>query len=330
MEKPKRILVTGAAGFIGMHQALRLLQAGHRVLGLDNLNPYYDPALKAARLTLLKNHPNFQFERVSLEDEATVMPIIAAFRPEIIVHFAAQAGVRHSLKAPREFTRSNIEGFLTILEAARANPVEHLVYASSSSVYGTNTKVPFSEDDPVDHPISLYAATKRANELMAETYAHLHRIPLTGLRFFTVYGPSGRPDMAMWSFTAAIHAGEPIEVYDEAHMSRDFTYVDDVVEAIERLLPLPPAPGPTGAPHRILNIGNNHPEKLSDFIAAIEAACGRKAIKLHRPRQSTDVETTYADVTRLAALTGFRPKTSIAEGARLFAEWYRGWIARRT
>lgn len=328
MMKSKRILVTGAAGFIGMHQALRLLQAGHRVLGLDNLNAYYDPALKEARLNVLHGHPNFEFERVSLEDEAKALPIIAAFRPEYIAHFAAQAGVRYSLKAPREYTRSNIEGFLTILEAARSNAVEHLVYASSSSVYGSNTKVPFSEDDPVNHPVSLYAATKRANELMAESYAHLHRIPMTGLRFFTVYGPWGRPDMAMWSFTASVVAGETIEVYDEARMSRDFTYIDDVVEAIERLLPLPTPPGPTGAPHRLLNIGNNRPERLADFIAAIEKACGRPAIKLHKPRQVTDVETTYAEISRLAALTGFRPKTSIEEGARLFAEWYRGWLAR--
>jgi UDP-glucuronate 4-epimerase len=328
MMKSKRVLVTGAAGFIGMHQALRLLQAGHQVLGLDNLNPYYDPALKEARLAVLKNHPNFRFERVSLEDEAKVLPVILAFRPHLIAHFAAQAGVRYSLKAPREYTRSNIEGFLTILEAARASPVEHLVYASSSSVYGTNLKVPFSEDDPVDHPVSLYAATKRANELMAETYAHLHGIPMTGLRFFTVYGPWGRPDMAMWNFTASVIAGEPIEVYDEANMSRDFTYIDDVVDAIERLLPLAPPPGPTGAPHRVLNIGNNRPERLADFITAIEAACGRKAIKLHKPRQITDVETTFADISRLAALTGFRPKTSITEGAQLFAEWYQGWNAR--
>lgn len=328
MMKSKRVLVTGAAGFIGMHQALRLLQAGHQVLGLDNLNPYYDPALKEARLAVLKNHPNFRFERVSLEDEANVLPVISAFRPHLIAHFAAQAGVRYSLKAPREYTRSNIEGFLTILEAARTNPVEHLVYASSSSVYGTNIKVPFSEDDPVDHPVSLYAATKRANELMAETYAHLHGIPMTGLRFFTVYGPWGRPDMAMWNFTARVIAGEPIEVYDEAKMSRDFTYIDDVVEAIERLLPLAPPPGPTGTPHRVLNIGNNRPERLADFITAIETACCRKAIRLHKPRQITDVETTFADISRLAALTGFRPKTSITEGAQLFAEWYRGWNAR--
>lgn len=328
MNTPKRILVTGAAGFIGMHLSLRLLQAGNRVLGLDNLNAYYDPALKEARLNLLANHPNFEFERVSLEDEGKALPLIAAFRPEIILHLAAQAGVRHSLKAPRDYTHSNIEGFLTILEAARAHPVEHMIYASSSSVYGANTKVPFAEDDPVNHPVSLYAATKRANEMMAETYAHLHRIPLTGLRFFTVYGPWGRPDMAMWSFTASILAGEPIEVFDEANMSRDFTYIDDIAEAIEKLLPLAPPPGATGAPHRILNIGNNRPERLSDFIAAIEAACGREAIRIAKPRLAVDVPTTYADISHLAALTGFRPKTSITEGARLFAQWYRGWLAR--
>jgi UDP-glucuronate 4-epimerase len=327
MSTSKRILVTGAAGFIGMHQSLRLLEAGHRVLGVDSLNPYYDPALKEARVDVLAAHPGFSFERLSLEDEAQTAPVIAAFRPEVIIHLAAQAGVRHSLKAPRDYTRSNIEGFLTILEAARAHPVEHLIYASSSSVYGTNTKVPFSEDDPVEHPVSLYAATKRANELMAETYAHLHRIPLTGLRFFTVYGPWGRPDMAMWLFTAAILAGEPIEVFDEARMSRDFTYVDDVVEAIEKLIPLAPPADAGSAPHRILNIGNNRPERLVDFIAAIEAACGRKAIKHHKPRQPVDVLATYADITRLAALTGFQPRTSIVDGAALFVQWYRGWNA---
>lgn len=329
MAQQKRILITGAAGFIGMHLALRLAKAGHGVHGLDDLNAYYDPALKEARLTHLRQQaPGFAFTRLSLEDGDAVARLFAAFSPEIVVHLAAQAGVRHSLTAPRDYTRSNIEGFLSILEACRYGRVEHCLYASSSSVYGANTKVPFAEDDPVDHPVSLYAATKRANEMMAQTYAHLFSIPLTGLRFFTVYGPWGRPDMATWLFTKAILAGEPITVYDEAVMRRDFTYIDDIVEGIERLLPLAPPPLEAGAPHRILNIGNHRPEKLDDFIAAIEKACGNPAIKQHLPRQPGDVIATYADTARLAALTGFAPKTSINEGIAHFVEWYRGWMNR--
>jgi UDP-glucuronate 4-epimerase len=326
---PRRVLVTGAAGFIGMHQARLLLDAGCEVLGIDNLNSYYDPALKAARLDTLRGRNGFSFEKVSIEDGDTVLRLFAEFQPEAVIHLAAQAGVRNSLDAPRDYTIANIEGFLSMIEAARRHPVRHFVYASSSSVYGSNTKVPFSEDDPVNHPVSLYAATKRANELMAETYAHLFAVPMTGLRFFTVYGPWGRPDMAMWKFTEATLSGRPIEVYDEAGMSRDFTYIDDIVDAIGRLVPLPPGPGPTGSPHRILNIGNNRPEKLVDFIGAIEAACERNAVKQHLPRQPGDVPATYADIRKLHALTGFVPNVSIEEGARRFVRWFRSYSGQQ-
>lgn len=318
---PRRVLVTGAAGFIGMHLSALLLDQGIEVLGMDNLNAYYDPALKAARLATLAGRNGFSFEKISIEDGAAVMAAFATFRPDVVVHLAAQAGVRYSLDAPRSYTQSNIEGFLSMIEAARQHPVRHFLYASSSSVYGSNAKVPFSEDDPVEHPLSLYAATKRANELMAETYAHLFALPMTGLRFFTVYGPWGRPDMAMWKFTDAILAGRAIEVYDEAGMSRDFTYIDDIVASILRLLPLAPQKDGLQSPHRILNIGNNRPERLADFVAAIESACGKMAIKQHMPRQPGDVLATYADIAKLHALTGFQPETSIQEGARKFADW---------
>ncbi|MCZ8375099.1 MAG: NAD-dependent epimerase/dehydratase family protein [Beijerinckiaceae bacterium] len=320
---PRRVLVTGVAGFIGMHQTRTLLDAGCQVLGVDNLNAYYDPAIKEARLETLKGRNGFSFQRMGIEDAAGMRRIFEEFRPDSVVHLAAQAGVRHSLDAPFDYTRANIDGFLSLLEAARHVPVQHFLYASSSSVYGANTKVPFSEDDPVLHPVSLYAATKRANELMAETYAHLFGIPLTGLRFFTVYGPWGRPDMALWKFTEAILAGRPIDVYDEASMQRDFTYVDDIVTPIRLLLDKPPEREGAASPHRILNIGNHRPERLSDFIAAIEQACGRKAIRRALPRQPGDVTATYADVSRLQALTGFEPDTPIATGIARFVEWYR-------
>jgi UDP-glucuronate 4-epimerase len=320
---PRRVLVTGAAGFIGMHQTRTLLDAGCEVLGVDNLNAYYDPAIKEARLDTLKGRNGFSFERMGIEDVPGIRRIFAEFRPDSVVHLAAQAGVRHSLDAPFDYTRANVDGFLSLLEAARHVPVRHFIYASSSSVYGANTKVPFSEDDPVLHPVSLYAATKRANELMAETYAHLFGIPLTGLRFFTVYGPWGRPDMALWKFTDAILAGRPIDVYDEANMQRDFTYIDDIVTPIRLLLDKPPQREGAASPHRILNIGNHRPERLSDFIAAIEQACGRKAIRRALPRQPGEVTATWADVGRLQALTGFEPDTPIATGIARFVEWYR-------
>ncbi|MCZ8182144.1 MAG: NAD-dependent epimerase/dehydratase family protein [Beijerinckiaceae bacterium] len=319
----RRVLVTGVAGFIGMHQTRTLLDAGCQVLGVDNLNAYYDPAIKEARLETLKGRNGFSFERMGIEDVAGIRRLFEEFRPDSVVHLAAQAGVRHSLDAPFDYTRANIDGFLSLLEAARHVPVRHFLYASSSSVYGANTKVPFSEEDPVLHPISLYAATKRANELMAETYAHLFGIPLTGLRFFTVYGPWGRPDMALWKFTEAILAGRPIDVYDEASMQRDFTYIDDIVTPIRLLLDKPPEREGGASPHRILNIGNHRPERLADFIAAIEQACGRKAIRRALPRQPGDVTATYADVSRLQALTGFEPDTPIGAGIARFVEWYR-------
>jgi UDP-glucuronate 4-epimerase len=322
---PRRVLVTGVAGFIGMHLAARLLDAGCLVLGIDDLNAYYDPALKHARLETLAGRNGFSFEKLAIEDGDAVMRLFESFRPDAVVHLAAQAGVRHSLDAPHAYTRANVEGFLSMIEAARRTPVRHFVYASSSSVYGTNTKVPFSEDDPVNHPVSLYAATKRANEMMAETYAHLFAIPMTGLRFFTVYGPWGRPDMAIWKFTDAILAGRPIEVYDEANMRRDFTYIDDITGAIVQLLPLAPPPDATSSPHRILNIGNNRPERLTDFIAAIEKACGKTAIKHHLPRQPGDVPATFADITRLQALTGFSPSTTIEAGAEKFVNWFQAY-----
>lgn len=327
---PSRILVTGAAGFIGMHQAKRLLEAGHRVLGVDNLSPYYSPALKRARLAELARYPAFEFVEAGIEDAAAMAAMFTRFSPEYVVHLAAQAGVRHSLVAPFDYASANLTGFLSLIEAARHFPVKHFLYASSSSVYGANAKVPFSETDPVDHPISLYAATKRANEMMAQTYAHLFHIPLTGLRFFTVYGPWGRPDMAPWGFTNAILMGTPIDVYDEATTMRDFTHVDDVTRAISALLPLAPEPtqASANAPHRILNIGNSQPERLSDFIAAIENACGRKAIKNHCARPAGDVPATYADSARMAALTGFMPEIKIGDGMADFVRWFRDYRDR--
>jgi UDP-glucuronate 4-epimerase len=326
MAGPWRILVTGAAGFIGMQSALRFLDAGHSVLGIDNLNAYYDPALKAARLGRLSGQPRFRFEAIDITDQPAIDGAFEQFRPDIVLHCAAQAGVRYSLEAPHSYTRANVDGFLSLLEAARQHPVQHFLYASSSSVYGRNAKVPFAENDPVNEPASLYAATKRANELMAATYAHLFRIPLTGLRFFTVYGPWGRPDMAPWLFTASILRGEPIQVFDEAMMSRDFTYIDDVTAAIEALLPL--APNSESAPHRLVNIGHHHPEKLSDFISVIEKACGRPAIRVPRPRPPGDVPATYADISLLVALTGIRPSIPITKGIPEFVSWYRNYAGR--
>ncbi len=329
----ERVLLTGAAGFVGFHVTQALLDKGVQVLGLDNLTPYYDPALKQARLDQLLARNGFSFEPTDIADYDAVLAAFDAFRPQVVIHLAAQAGVRYSLENPRAYASSNLDGFLSILEACRHNPVDHLVYASSSSVYGANAKVPFSEHDGADHPISLYAATKRANELMAHSYAHLYGIPTTGLRFFTVYGPWGRPDMAYFKFTKAILEGRPIDVYDEATMSRDFTYVDDIREAIVRLTSLPPLarqdsgkaadPATAAAPWRIYNIGNHTPVRLDHFIATIEAACGRKAIKRHLPAQPGDVQATYADVADLAARVDFRPETLIETGIARFVAWYR-------
>jgi len=330
----ERVLLTGAAGFVGFHVAEALLDRGVEVLGIDNLTPYYDPALKQARLDRLLARNGFSFERIDIADYDAVLAAFAAFRPQVVIHLAAQAGVRYSLENPRAYAASNLDGFLSVLEACRHNPVDHLVYASSSSVYGANAKVPFSEHDGADHPISLYAATKRANELMAHSYAHLYGIPTTGLRFFTVYGPWGRPDMAYFKFTKAILEGLPIDVYDEAAMSRDFTYVDDIREAIVRLADLPPQANPdaakaeadpatAAAPWRLYNIGNHTPVRLDHFIATIEAACGRKALKRHLPAQPGDVQATYADVADLTASVDFRPETPIETGIARFVAWYR-------
>jgi UDP-glucuronate 4-epimerase len=327
-----RILITGVAGFIGYHVARRLLKDGHSVTGFDNLSDYYDVALKQARLKQLETDFGFESQIVDVADESAVRRVFAEASAEIVIHLAAQAGVRYSLTHPEAYARSNLLGFTHILEACRSLPLRHLLYASSSSVYGANAKVPFSEHDGADHPVSLYAATKRANELMAHSYAQLYGIPATGLRFFTVYGPWGRPDMAYFKFTKAILEGKPIDVYAEGEMSRDFTYVDDISEAIVRLAALPPGPDATSsvhgpataaAPWRIYNIGNHTPVRLDRFIAVIEAACGKAAIKRHLPMQPGDVRATYADVSDLMARVDFRPDTSIETGIARFVAWYR-------
>lgn len=332
----ERVLLTGAAGFVGFHVAEALLDAGVEVFGIDSLTPYYDPALKQARLDRLQARNGFSFEKCDIADYDGLETAFAAFRPQVVIHLGAQAGVRYSLDNPRAYASANLDGFLSVLEACRRHPVDHLVYASSSSVYGANAKVPFSEHDRADHPVSLYAATKRANELMAHAYSHLYAIPTTGLRFFTVYGPWGRPDMAYFKFTKAILEGQPIDVYAEAEMSRDFTYVDDIREAIVKLAGLPPVANPkfdasdpdpatASAPFRIYNIGNHTPVRLDRFIAVIEEACGRKAIKRQLPSQPGDVPATYADVGDLAARTGFSPATPIEQGITRFVEWYRSF-----
>ena len=328
------ILVTGAAGFIGFHVAQKLLQAGHRVVGLDNLNSYYDPALKEARLDVLKNDPAFSFVRLDLADRAGVADLFGAQRFPVVIHLAAQAGVRYSLENPHAYVDANLQGFANILEGCRHNECRHLLYASSSSVYGANTKLPFSVHDSVDHPVSLYAASKKANELMAHAYSHLYRIPSTGLRFFTVYGPWGRPDMAIYLFAKAILEGQPIKLFNHGDMRRDFTYVDDVTEAIVRLIDHAPVgqvrvsdaapdPGTSAAPWRVFNIGNNHPEELSKVVALLEKEFGRTAAKEMLPMQPGDVLATYADVDDLMREVGFRPSTSIEDGIARFAAWFR-------
>ena len=326
-----KVLVTGAAGFIGMHVCQRLLARGDEVVGIDNLNDYYDIALKEARLAQLQGLPGFRFQRLDLADRAGMAALFAGERPQRVVHLAAQAGVRYSLQNPHAYADSNLTGFLNILEGCRHTACEHLVYASSSSVYGDNEKTPFAEDDNVDRPVSLYAATKKANELMAHAYSHLYTFPATGLRFFTVYGPWGRPDMAYFSFAAAILDGRPIEVYNHGQLQRDFTYIDDIVEGVVRVLDKP-ATADTVAPHachRVYNIGNHQPVALLDFIGAIETALGREAIKQLRPMQPGDVHTTYADTARLADRVDFAPRTPLAEGIARFASWFLDWRARR-
>ena len=322
-----KILVTGAAGFIGMHVCHRLLAQGDDVIGIDNLNDYYEVALKEARLAQLTPQPNFRFVRLDIADRDGLAELFAREKPQRVVHLAAQAGVRYSISNPQAYADSNLAGFLNILEACRHNPVAHLVYASSSSVYGGNEKMPFAEDDSVDRPVSLYAATKKANELMAHAYSHLYGIPATGLRFFTVYGPWGRPDMAYFSFAKAILAGKPIEVFNHGQLRRDFTYIDDIVEGIVRVLDKPATPEAAAphAAHRVVNIGNHEPVALLEFIETLEQALGREAIKEFKPMQPGDVLATFADTAQLQAWVGFSPKTSLKDGIGKFVTWYKGW-----
>jgi UDP-glucuronate 4-epimerase len=330
------VLVTGAAGFIGFHLADRLLAEGVPVLGVDSLNAYYDVRLKQARLARLEGRAGFAFEHLDLAGRDTVASLFDRHRPRHVAHLAAQAGVRYSIENPHAYADANLTGFLNVLEGCRHHGVAHLVYASSSSVYGGNHKLPFSVADSVDHPVSLYAATKKANELMAHSYSHLYGLSATGLRFFTVYGPWGRPDMAYWLFAEAILDGRAIKVFNQGAMARDFTYVDDVVEALCRLLPqaaiadpafdrAAPAPGRSWAPHRIYNIGNHRREKLMDMIAVIERALGTTAQKEFLPMQPGDVVETWADVADLEAAVGYSPDTPLAEGLGRFVAWYRDW-----
>jgi UDP-glucuronate 4-epimerase len=325
-----KVLVTGAAGFIGMHTAEKLLARGDLVVGIDNLNDYYDPRLKRDRLARLQPGAGFEFQQLDLADGAGIAALFEAGRFDGVVHLAAQAGVRYSLKNPHAYAQSNLVGFLNILEGCRNTRVPHLVYASSSSVYGGNTKMPFSESDPVDHPVSLYAATKKSNELMAHAYSHLYGFAATGLRFFTVYGPWGRPDMAYYSFTQAILAGRPIDVFNHGDMKRDFTYIDDIVEGVVRVLDRLPDPQAGEALHHVFNIGHHSPVPLMEFIATLEKHLGRKAQTRMLPMQPGDVPATYADVDALAAWVGYRPGTSLEVGLGRFAHWYSDYHAGRS
>ncbi len=329
-----KVLVTGAAGFIGMHTALRLLERGNQVVGFDSLNSYYDQTLKSARLARLQAHDGFTFVRGQLENRSAVEVLFAQHQPERVVNLAAQAGVRYSIEDPHAYVDSNLVGFMNVLEGCRKSHVEHLVYASSSSVYGANTRLPFSVTDAVDHPVSLYAATKRANELMAHSYSHLFNLPTTGLRFFTVYGPWGRPDMALFLFTRAILAGEPIRIFNHGRMRRDFTYIDDIVEGLTRVLDTPatsdpafdprdPNPSTSSAPYRIYNIGNDQPTELLRYVELLEDALGRKSIQKLEPLQPGDVSATWADVNELSELVGFSPSTPVETGVERFVAWYR-------
>jgi UDP-glucuronate 4-epimerase len=334
-----KILVTGAAGFIGFHLTKKLLAKGADVIGIDNLNDYYDVGLKKARLSELETHNthnNFQFYQLDLSDRPGMADLFEQIKPEKVAHLAAQAGVRYSLTNPHAYVDSNLVGFVNILEGCRHNNVQHLVFASSSSVYGKNTKMPFSVQDNVDHPVSLYAATKKANELMAHTYSHLYSLPTTGLRFFTVYGPWGRPDMAYFLFTKAILEGKPIKVFNQGRMRRDFTYIDDIVEGIIRVLDHIPQPNPdyssdsgspgsSAAPYKIYNIGNNQPVELLRFIEVLEDCLGMKAQKEMLPMQPGDVPATYADIEELSQDVGFKPSTPIEVGLRRFVDWYRSY-----
>ena len=332
-----KVLITGAAGFIGSNLALRLLERGDSLIGIDNHNNYYDPAIKEARLARHANHPNYTHLRIDLADRKAIEAAFTDHKPQRVVNLAAQAGVRYTIENPLASIDSNIVGFAHILEGCRHNGVEHLVYASSSSVYGANSTMPFSVHHNVDHPLSLYAASKKSNELMAHTYSHLYNLPTTGLRFFTVYGPWGRPDMALFKFTKAIIAGEPIQVFNYGKHRRDFTYVDDIVEGVIRILDRPapsnpqwsgaqPDPGTSPAPWRVYNIGNNSPVELMDYIAAIEKALGKKAQVQYLPLQDGDVPNTYADVDDLVAQFNYKPSTPVEEGIARFVDWYRGYF----
>lgn len=334
------ILITGAAGFIGFHLSKKLCAAGHQVIGLDNLNNYYDVNLKKSRLEVLSAYESFEFIKADLADAEAVNKAFAEAKPEYVVNLAAQAGVRHSLKAPHDYIQANITGYLNILEACRHHPVKHLVYASSSSVYGANTEMPFSVNEGVNHPVSLYAATKKSNELMAHAYAHLFQVPSTGLRFFTVYGPYGRPDMALFLFTEAILKGEPIKVFNHGKMRRDFTYVDDIVESIARLIPKPPEPNSdfdftamnpskSYAPYQVFNIGNSNPVEIGEFIEAIETKLGKTAIKNLMPLQDGDVPATYADTRNLYEYINYQPQTSVQEGISAFIDWYLTYYQKK-
>jgi len=333
-----KILVTGSAGFIGMHLCRRLLERGQQVIGLDNINDYYDVNLKHDRLKQLEGREGFTFIRCPLEDREAIAVLFNSEKFDVVVNLAAQAGVRYSLQNPHAYIDSNILGFLNILEGCRHNSVKHLVFASSSSVYGANGKIPFSEHDSTDHPVSLYAATKKTNELMAHTYAHLYGIPVTGLRFFTVYGPWGRPDMAYFSFTKAILEGKPIDIYNCGRMRRDFTYIDDIVEGIVLITDVPPVsnaswnsenpdPATSFAPYRIYNIGNNNPVELGQFIEVLEEKLGKKAVKNMLPMQPGDVTVTYANVDDLMDAVGFKPVTDIEEGLEKFVAWYKEYYS---
>lgn len=331
-----KILVTGTAGFIGSHLALRLLERGDEVVGVDNVNDYYDVRLKEARLDRIRHHPGFTEVRAGIQDREVMEAVFSKHKPQRVVNLAAQAGVRYSLKNPYAYVDSNLLGFVNILEGSRHHEVEHLVYASSSSVYGGNTKLPFSEHDNIDHPVSLYAATKKANELMAHTYSHLYGLPTSGLRFFTVYGPWGRPDMALFLFTKAMLEGKPIDVFNHGKMVRDFTYIDDIIEGVIRVLDKPatanhlfdssvPDPGTSNAPYRVFNIGNSQPVKLMEYIKALELVLGVEAEKNFLPMQLGDVPETYADTTELDAWVGLKPNTPIKDGVERFVAWYRDY-----
>jgi UDP-glucuronate 4-epimerase len=330
-----KILITGAAGFIGMYTCKALLKAGYDVIGLDNLNEYYDVKLKHWRLEQLYPYTNFRFIKMDIADRDAISRLFREEQFNRVIHLAAQAGVRYSIEAPFDYVDSNLVGMMTILEGCRHNKIEHLVYASSSSVYGMNTKIPFSTSDNVDHPVSLYAATKKANELMAHSYSHLYGIPTTGLRFFTVYGPAGRPDMAPWLFTDAILKGKPINVFNHGKMQRDFTYIDDIVEGVIRVMHHIPQgqselvdnPSISTAPYKIFNIGNNQPVELGDFIEAIESACGKAAEKIYLPMQQGDVVRTFADIDELVTSVGFKPNTSIGDGIKKTVDWLKSWKA---